>query len=661
MANRHILNLKFLVLTPLLLLLFIAAACGGTTADPVIVEKEVIREVEKQVIVEKEVIREVDRPVIVEKEVIREVEVIKEIIKEVRVNPVESQRTAPSGKAIESAPAEAMAVGPVVEARFGTPKSGGIGVCQSYSAPTFFDVHRGAAANDVLWNSPMYNGLIELNPETDDFFDIRGDLATGWEVTPDGLTYIFKLHENITWHDGEPLTADDVVWSLERMVTKDEPRPRAGLIKPYYKDSEATDANTIRVNTRFVSGAFAAYLGSDYMKIMPKHVYAPAPDGQGLDANQWDNIIGSGPFTLDRYRKDSFGELRKYPNYFRVDSEGIQRPYLDGIDNHTIVDRGTVAAAVRTGRIEFSCGGSRIDMDDLLVLAEEMGGDLANMRGGKLEDEGRLNVYLDVPGLFFGFWLNTNTEPYGDPNVRKAIHLITDRQELIAAIGPIGTELLGTPMLPDSWFGKPTSEVLKLPGFRPKNTPGGQEDVAEAIRLMTEAGFGPDNPVKHVLRFRNVGIYPKQAPVLKNQLKEIFIELELEQMESAAGFRAWQVADADIAVQATSFGVFEADVVVNTFYVSKGEGVGGRNYPDYAPDSKVANLANAQARELDPTKRAALLQELEDHLLATQDTSWIGLMWRGNGRFALNHVKNYHLAQSGQGELKYEHIWLDKN
>ena len=71
---------------------------------------------------------------------------------------------------------------------------------------------------------------------------------------------------------------------------------------------------------------------------------------------------------------------------------------------------------------------------------------------------------------------------------------------------------------------------------------------------------------------------------MKAQLAKIGIDLELEQMESAAGFQAWERADASIAIQATSFGVFEADVVVNTFYMPKGGGVGGRNYPSYMPD-----------------------------------------------------------------------------
>ena len=622
---------KFLAFAPLLLLFIIGVACGGAPAEPVVVEKVVIKEVEKPVVVEKEVVKEVVKEVEVVKEIIKEVEVVKEIIKEV---PVVAPTAAPLAAAEK--PREL-----VVPAGAGTPKLGGIATCQAYSAPTFFDVHRGAAANDVLWTSPMYVGLVELNPETDDWLDVRGDLALSWEVTPDGLSYVFKLQPDAIFWDGEPITAEDVAYSLDRMVSPDEPRPRAGLIKPYYKNTEIIDPHTAKVNTKFVSAAFGGFLGSDYMKIYPKHVYAPAPDGKGLDPNKLENIVGSGPFKLEKYQKDSFGNFRKFDGYRKYDSEGNQRPYLDGIDTYIILDRGTLEAAVRAKRIDFSCGGTRMELADTLALSKEI-------------DE--FNIYFDLPGGHRGFWLNTTHAPWNDVRVRRAVHLAIDRQEMIAAMNPIGSELPGTPMQPGSWFGKTEAEIAKLPGFRqPKD-----QDIAEAIKLMKEAGYGPDNPYKTTLRYRNVFVFPLQAPVVKAQLAKIGIELELEQMESAAGFAAWQQADASIALQGTSFTYFEADVVVNTLYMPKGGGVGGRNYPNFQPDQKVVDLANKQATELDPIKRAAILQELEDHLLDNMDTSWIGLYWGGHMRFAWDHIKNFHQAQSGQGELKFEHIWLDR-
>ena len=632
MAYRQLCNPKLLMVTPLLLLLFVVVACGGAApAEPQVIEKEVIKEVEKPVVVEKEIIKEVEKPVVVEKEVIKEVEVVKEVIKEV---PVIAEAT-PERGIPTAVPAQSDNVMEEVQ-------TGGIVPCNAYSAAAFWDLHRGAAANDVVWASMLYNGLIELNPETDDWFDIRGDLATSWDVSPDGLNFTFHLAENAKWHDGEPVTAEDVVWSIDRMVDPDEPRPRTGLIKPYYERGAASvvDNVTVKVPTKFPSAAFGGFMAADYNKIFPKHVYAPAPDGQGKDPNKTDDIIGSGPFIMETFKKDVVGEFRRFDDYFKKDANGIQRPYLDGIDKFLIVDRGTLAAAVRTGRILFSCGEPHLEADSLLALEEEMGGNL--------------KLYFDLPGIYSGIWINTKKLPWSDVRMRKALHLAIDRQELIAAIGPVGSEILGAPLQPDSWFGKSQEDLLSRPGWRqPK-----EEDRAEARKLveavMKDAGL--KFPYKETLRFRNVGFYPLQAPVVKEQLGTIGLDLTLEMMESAAGFQAWERGDAEIALQATSFAVFEPDAIVNTFFTEEA----GRNYPDWKPDPIIKELFIKQAKEFDQDKRRAILQQLEDHILENFDTPWTHIYWAGRLRFAWDKIKNFHAAQSSQGELKFEHIWLEQ-
>ena len=623
MDYRRLLKPKFLLFTPLLVLLVVGVACGSSApAEPIVVEKEVVKEVIKEVVVEKEVIKEVPVEVVVEKEV------VKEVIREV---PVIVLATPPVG--IPTAV-------PAAAAQLGEVTVGGTAPCNAYSAPTFWDLHRGAAANDVVWGSPLYNGLIELNPETDDYFDIRGDLAKSWEVSGDGLSFTFFLHENARWHDGEPVTAEDVVWSIDRMVDPDEPRPRAGLIKAYYESgsSQVIDEHTVKVTTKFPSAAFGGFMAADYNKIFPKHVYAPPPDGKGLDPNKIDNVVGSGPFVMDRFKKDVVGEYRRFDDYFKKDAEGRQYPYLDGIDKFLIIDRGTLAAAVRTGRILFACGETHIAPSDLIVMEKEMGG--------------KLKLYFDLPAIYSGFWVNTKHLPWSDVRLRKALHLGIDRAELIAAIGPIGSEILGAPLQPGAWFGKTQDDLAKLPGWRqPKDA-----DRAEARRLvqevMKDAGF--DFPYKTVLRFRNVAFYPLQAPVLKEHLKAIGIEVELEQMESAAGFQAWERGDAEIALQATSFAVFEPDAIVNTFYTTGA----GRNYADWDPDPLIDELFKKQAQEFDREKRREILQEIEDHLLTNFDSVWTHIMWSGRLRFAWDNIMNFHTAQSSQGELKFEHIWL---
>ena len=89
--------------------------------------------------------------------------------------------------------------------------------------------------------SPFSNGLVHYNGETPEPLDIRGDLATGWTASEGGTRYLFNLPENARWHDGTPITSDDVVFSINEMLRTDVPRPRSGQIRPYVKSAEAVD------------------------------------------------------------------------------------------------------------------------------------------------------------------------------------------------------------------------------------------------------------------------------------------------------------------------------------------------------------------------------------------------------------------------------------
>jgi len=140
--------------------------------------------------------------------------------------------------------------------------------------------------------SPLYNQVVEFNPLNPS--EVIGDLATGWEVTDDGLTYAFHLHDNVKWWDGRDLTAEDVAFSVNRMIEPGKPRPRVGLLRPYVQSAEALDRHTVRVRLNYPAPAFLQFLAVDYMKVVPKHIVEA-----GVDINMWENIVGSGPFKIE--------------------------------------------------------------------------------------------------------------------------------------------------------------------------------------------------------------------------------------------------------------------------------------------------------------------------------------------------------------------------
>ena len=115
---------------------------------------------------------------------------------------------------------------------------GGVVPMHDYAFPNLI-FHPHEFSNQFKNTSAIYNGLLEYNAETDDPYDIRGDLAESWELQPDGVTYVFHLHENAVWQNGTPVTATDVVHSLDSLVNTDESRPQTLIIAPYYSQGNA--------------------------------------------------------------------------------------------------------------------------------------------------------------------------------------------------------------------------------------------------------------------------------------------------------------------------------------------------------------------------------------------------------------------------------------
>jgi peptide/nickel transport system substrate-binding protein len=116
------------------------------------------------------------------------------------------------------------------------PKYGGTINMHSYSFPPPNWHPHVTNTVQVMSYSGIYNQLIEYNPETEDPFDLRGDLATTWELSKDGKVYTFHLNPKAKWHDGKPVTAEDVVYSMDSMVDADAKPPRVvtlPALEPY--------------------------------------------------------------------------------------------------------------------------------------------------------------------------------------------------------------------------------------------------------------------------------------------------------------------------------------------------------------------------------------------------------------------------------------------
>ena len=508
-------------------------------------------------------------------------------------------------------------------------RPGGVVPMQKHAAPRRIDPHPSGSGIDMSEATLLYNGLVKYN-DFGDVNEIVGDLATGWDVSDDGLAYTFRIPEGVQWTDGMPLTTADVVFSLDRMVQEGENRPRAGALRTYYTSSEAIDSQTVVVNLKFPAAAFLPALGIDYMKVVPKHVLEAGAD-IGAVAPQ----VGSGPYEMVSYRKGDVVEYQKNETYFK---DGL--PLLDGITKHVITDKGRTKAAFETRQVLMATVGfTGMNVQDYLNLQETAGD--------------HLTVHFMNDFLAIGLMLNTTISPYDNPKVRRALFLATDRQAQVDAFG-FGKGSIHGPLPSWLWFGMLDEGLLEVPGFR--QTADGKKDprdIEMAKQLLTEAGY-PDG-FDATITVRQTGIYADQAALLKDQFREIGINITTRPMESTAGLAAFLALDFEMGIQGTGFAFHDPDQILAGLYLPRG----ARNYPGWE-HPRIIELYDQQARAADQTERGEIIAEIE-RILLYEDNHWVGLLWDNFGWPVSKRIKDFYLPPTvASTGMMWERIWLDE-
>jgi peptide/nickel transport system substrate-binding protein len=509
-----------------------------------------------------------------------------------------------------------------------TPVYGGHLTILNAGYPEVWDPHLAGTLFALAAVGPVYNQVVEFNPLNPK--EIIGDLAKSWEVTDIGSTYTFHLHENIKWWDGKDLTAEDVAFSLQRMIEPGKPRPRTGVLRPYIKAVQAADRHTVQVSLNYPSPAFLQFLAVDYMKILPKHLL-----DVGVDINAWENIVGSGPFKIKAARRGDSVTLERNPTYFKPG-----RPYVDGLTILAISDAGTAAAAVRAGRIQMTTGLTSLDIDDLFKLEKEL--------------KGKYSLYAqpNVTDLWYVFG-NVEKAPWKDLRVIKALRLATDQEELRQGLGA-GHWNIGAPFPIGSWYGSTREELLALPGYR---TPKDQ-DIADAKALLKAAGYDPPAKLgKHILDTGPVSSVPDAAQLWAAQMRRnLGLEIELRVRDIPTAIQAFTTGDYDMGMWGYTYNIDDPDDW-SVIY-----GTGSRNYTRWK-NPKFLELLDQQSREVDPDKRRAILHQMEAFLL-NEENPYIQMLWKSWIYLVSDKVRTeagpFVVPTSLQTALKCEHLWLEK-
>ena len=614
MISRSLMSPKVLVLTPLILLLFFTVACGSSApAEQVVVEKEVV------------------------KEVIKEVPVIKEVVKEVIVvatsAPAAVRSEASAGTESGSAEGQAKAIS--------EGKYGGIVNMVQYADVRQRLIHQSSVLNMNM--APLFNNLVEYNPETIDGQDIRCGLCTSWELAEDGVTYTFHLPDNATWSDGVPVTAKDVVFSLESMVNPDQFPALEGRSTSthcntalYFDsgNSRAIDDQTVEVVINFPAGGFFPAVANHTCVLIPEHVVV----GQGIAQGGKDMpaLVTSGPFRFVDYDKEVSVEYTRNNDYFK---DGL--PYIDGMKHFVMADSGRVIAAFKAGQVLTSNQSlDNLSPKEALQLDKEMD---------------NLTMHWAGPISMLYLLMNTSVAPFDSAEVRRAAQLAIDRTEIIETISG-GVYKPGYPLPKGFWYSYDDDTYDNWPGFRTAadGVSKHPDDIAEARSLLKKVGMG--SGFKLVLHARNCCDYPNAAVLVKQQLENALgWDITLKVMESGAGFDAYWAGDYQFAVQGGSIFMNDPDAIfARDIRGTTPQWTGGGRGKYYAPPG-MDEVFDVQVRESDQETRKALVQKMG--IMRDDAGANPYIYWVDRHHAAEDRLQNFP-SLTYQG-MRWEHIWCD--
>jgi peptide/nickel transport system substrate-binding protein len=393
----------------------------------------------------------------------------------------------------------------------------------------------------------------------------------------DKTTYTFNLRKGVKFHNGDLLSAQDVVFAYGRIR---DPATKANPNVRMYLDSvdkvEAPDDSTVRITTKRPNPDFLPGISGRNVPIVSQKFVE-----SGADITKTE--MGTGPFKLTAYQKDGTATATRF-----ADSWLANGPYLDGIKIVLKTDDSTASAAFSAGEADIVSLHDRKEADPVLKSTPKA-------KSAEFPVE-------EIHGVYF----NETKAPFSDIRVRKAIHLTLDRQAADKAVN-FGDGLIGGPIVISgkTGWGVPPDDLKGLPGFRQPKA----QDVAEAKRLMSEAGFA--SGFKTTLGFSNTnGSAPAYAQVVQAQLKQIGIDTALQPLDNASFTQRRVKPDFDLMIVSEGSLSTPGTAAFSSFYSS---GVyakpAGVNNPD------LDALIEAQGAEFDYNKRGSIFAQIERMIL----------------------------------------------
>ncbi|MDX8364540.1 peptide-binding protein [Cytobacillus sp. IB215665] len=384
------------------------------------------------------------------------------------------------------------------------PQSGGTLIMGSIGGPTLFNsiYSQDASSGDI--QNLIFSSPVIANPN----LEVEYDLATDIQSSEDGLTVTVTLRDDVRFHDGEPLTADDLVFTYSIPISDEYIGPRGGdfeSIESITKiDDYTVEFKLNEVNVGFIPTTL------NY-QVLPEHILKDVPIAE-LGSHEFNtkNPIGSGPFIFDEWRDGEYVKVVRNDDYF------LGAPYLEEIIYKIVPDQNALLAQLQAGDVDYYPSVPESEIDTVRGWADS---------AGVVIEEG-----LGLQYNFIAY--NQQNEMFQDKRVRQALTHAVDREGIIAAVLNGGGQIAHVPESPLSWAYSDDVPVFEY-------------DPEKAKQLLAEAGwedtdgdgFLDKDGKKFAFEVKtNQGnkIREDITVILKQQLEEIGIEVTPNIMEFSA-------------------------------------------------------------------------------------------------------------------------------
>ena len=454
----------------------------------------------------------------------------------------------------------------------------------------------------------LFNGLVKYDK---DYSTIIGDLAEDFYYE-DNTTIIFKLKKNITWHDGVKFTAQDVLFTYQTLISPKIVSPYSANFR-FVEYVQVLDEFTIKV--KYIKPYFKA-LETWMMGILPYHILKD--DNNLMNSSFNTDPIGTGPYKLHQLEHSKNIILVANDEYF----DG--RAKIDRISFHVIGDPMTRFLMLKSTSLDI--GGI-----DAMQFERQINKSFLN----------NFDIIEEISHSYTYLGFNLRREKFKNPNVRKAISLAVDREELVKILFFKHAKVCTGPFLPKT---KAFNPEVKAP----------IKDTKEAIRLLKEAGYDEENPFTfEIVTSNSNSVRPYAAQILQHQLKQIGVIVTLRVME-------WQ-AFLNMVVFPYKFDSVLLGWGLSTtpdpylFWHSDNDRQGGFNLVGYK-NEKIDKMIEVSQSIIDREKLSVLWKDM--FKIIVEDNPYLFLYIPNSITTVSKNIKNVEPALSGiwHNYIKWEKI-----